>query len=108
MPVVMEVAHQRHMNSRRIEFFADSHDRPRRIGRIHREPHEFAARLGEFGRLSIGRLCICRCRIGHRLHDYRPAAADRNGRRTPNHINRRGPMTVETACIHCWHLVALF
>ena len=84
VPVVMEVAHQRHLAAQLLEPLADGGDGHRRFLGVHRDADDLRTGGGERRHLGGGGLGVGGVGIGHRLDDDgRPAAhgdaADGNG-----------------------------
>ena len=75
---VMEVADQRHAHVHLGEPVADMRNRGRGLVAVDGDAHEFRAGAGERRDLPCGSLHIGGVGIGHRLHDDRGAAADRD------------------------------
>ena len=76
--VVMEVADQRHGRAHRRQPVADMRHGLGGLVAVDRDAHDLRARAGKLGRLPRGRLHVGRVSVGHRLHDDRRLAADRD------------------------------
>ena len=75
VPVVMEVAHQRHLASQLLEPLADGGDGHRRFLGVHRDADDLRTGGGERRHLGGGGLGVGGVGIGHGLdHDRRTAA----------------------------------
>jgi hypothetical protein len=89
----MEVADQRHSDAELPKSVADLRHRGRRFVAIDRDAHDLRAGMRQRGDLARGRLDVGRVGIGHRLHDDRRAAADRDA----TDLNRDRFMTLAQA-----------
>ena len=87
MAVVMEVADDRDADAEIVELPADLGDRGRRGVVVDRHADELAAGVGEPRDLERRGVGVGRVGVGHRLHDDRVAAPDRD----PAHVDRHGP-----------------
>jgi hypothetical protein len=76
VPVVVEVADQRHRRTEQREPVADPRHGGRRLGGVHRHAHELGAGAGELGALLHRAEHVGRVGVGHGLHDDRMTAAD--------------------------------
>ena len=78
MPVVVEIADQRHLHTHHGEAITDSRNRSRSLGIVDRQAHQFGTAAGKLGDLSCAGDHIRRVGIGHRLHDHRCSTADQD------------------------------
>jgi hypothetical protein len=75
MPVVMEVADQRHVATHAVQPLANKRHGSGSLRRIHRDAHQLRTGLGQFIDLPRGRFGIGGIGVGHGLHHNRRAAA---------------------------------
>ena len=76
--VIVEVADERRLDPEPIEPLFDVRHGGGRLGAVDRDPDKFRARARQRGHLRGRGLDIGRVGIGHRLHDDRRIAADRD------------------------------
>ncbi|MDT4827212.1 hypothetical protein FQZ97_605520 [compost metagenome] len=86
--VVVEIAHQRHVHAHPVELFADGRDFTGRLGRVHRDPHELGAGLGQLLDLYRRGDGVRRVGVGHGLDHDRGIAAHRHDTVAPLHRHR--------------------
>ena len=95
MPVVVEVADDRHVDAQAADLADHLGDRRRGLVGVDRDPHELAAGVRQPGNLDGGPVGIGRVGVGHRLDDDRVGAADEDAadvdldRRPPTRDVRR-------------------
>ena len=75
---VVEVADERHRDAHLAEAILDVRHGGRRLVAVDRDAHQFGAGARQRRHLARGRLDVGRVGIGHRLHDDRRRAADRD------------------------------
>ena len=89
VPVVVEVADDRDVHAQAADLADDLGHRGGGRLRVHRDPDELGAGMGQPGDLDRGRVRIGRVRVRHRLDDDRVGAPDEHA--THVHADRRAP-----------------
>ena len=79
MAVIMEVADQRHLVAAHAQAVADVGDRLGGVMGVDRDPDDLRAGIRQLHHLARRRVDVGGVGVGHRLHDDRSAAADRDG-----------------------------
>ena len=104
--IEVEIADQRHIAAERVEPLADRRHRARRFGGVDRDAHELRAGVGQ--RLDLrDRACdVDRVGVGHRLHDDRSIAADRDA--SDEHLPRLTTTNQRSSERVCFHGHSIF
>ena len=85
VPVVVEVADQRHVDAHAVELLADVGHGRRSVGRVDGDAHHLRAGKRQFLDLDRGADGVHRVGVCHRLHPHRRSATDGDHARPPAH-----------------------
>src|SRR6185369_14250919 len=85
VPVVVEVADQRNVDSHPVELLADVGHLRGCLGRVDGDAHQFRSGHGQFLDLDRGAERVLGVGVGHGLHTHRRIATDGHDARTPHH-----------------------